>query len=307
MTGRYSPTERLGVNAVERFFLELEWIFREQHTTDVGIDAQVEICEAGVPTGRTIALQIKSGVSYFKEENASGYVFRGSLTHLDYWLKHSLPVVLVLYDHARKHAWWCWVNEAAGLTRLEKGWTVCVPKSQKLNMEAKPALKLLAMPHTLNHARLVEIASRYSHGRCSGFSAILDALHAADESIVVISPYVDDTLFLALAFCSHRARVRLITSPKVPESAVKELQTGDHESIEWKVCGGYHEKLIVIDNFLTIAGSANLTLQGWRADFERIDFSWEEVRTSSIASAFESLWSGKSASVRSIKDQYEQQ
>jgi phosphatidylserine/phosphatidylglycerophosphate/cardiolipin synthase-like enzyme len=306
MTARYSRTERLGVNAVERTFLELGWIFREQHTTDVGIDAQVEICEAGEPTGRIIALQIKSGVSYFYEETPDAYVFRGSLKHLEYWLKHSLPVVLVLYDPTRDSAWWCLVNEAAELVRHEKGWSACVPKNQQLDTNATLALKSIAMPNPLNHARLQEIASRYSQERSYGrFPAILDALHAAEESIDVISPFLDETLFLALAFCSHRVRVRLLTGPEVPKSAIKEFQTGDHESIEWKVCAGCHSKLIVIDNFITIAGSANLTLHAWRDRLEVAYLSSDERMTISVTTAFESLWSGQHALVTAMKDLYD--
>ena len=55
-------TERVGVNAVEAIFLnELNWAFREQTVSDYGIDAQVEVMEDGKPTGKLIALQIKSG------------------------------------------------------------------------------------------------------------------------------------------------------------------------------------------------------------------------------------------------------
>jgi len=194
---------------------------------------------------RLIALQIKSGRSYFDEGNPDKYVYRGSLRHLDYWPKHSLPVVLILYDPTRDSAWWCWVSEAAGLVRLEKGWSVCVPRNQQLGVKATLALKSIAMPNPLNHARLQEIASRYSQERSyRRLPAILDALHAAEESIDVISPFLDETLFLALVFCSHRVRVRLLTGPEVPASTVKEFQTGDHERIEWKMRVGCHAKLI---------------------------------------------------------------
>ncbi|WP_224043907.1 DUF4365 domain-containing protein [Paraburkholderia unamae] len=317
MTARYSPTDRLGVNAVERIFLELGWIFREQHTTDVGIDAQVEICEGGEPTGQIIALQIKSGVSYFDKENTDAYVFRGRTRHLEYWLKHSLPVVLVLYDPTRDTAWWCRVNEAAGidrlkkscwvsgatgLVRLKKSWSVSVPKNQQLGIKATQALRSIAMPNPLNRVRLEEIAVRLGAKAAvrPEFPAILDAFHAAEESIDVISPLIDEKLFLALAFCSHRVRVRLLTGPEVPESAMKEFQTGDHKNIEWKKGPGYHAKLIVIDNFLTIEGSANLTLDGLRRAHEEVYSSWDERLTTSIRAEFESLWNGQHARVTAM-------
>jgi hypothetical protein len=75
---RYTPTERMGINAVEAIVLRLGWIFREQARPDFGIDALVEICEHGKPSGRLIALQIKSGESFFKECSTDGFVCRGS-------------------------------------------------------------------------------------------------------------------------------------------------------------------------------------------------------------------------------------
>src|SRR4051812_1881844 len=89
-------TDRAGVNAVEKFFIGLGWYFREQTVSDFGIDAQVEVADEGKPTGKLLALQIKSGASYFKKRG-NAYVFHGEMRHLDYWTRHSLPVFLILY------------------------------------------------------------------------------------------------------------------------------------------------------------------------------------------------------------------
>jgi hypothetical protein len=68
-------TERSGVNAVEAIFLnEFKWAFREQAVSDYGIDAIVEEKDGDRPTGKLIALQIKSGESYFKKRRGN-YVF----------------------------------------------------------------------------------------------------------------------------------------------------------------------------------------------------------------------------------------
>jgi hypothetical protein len=63
---QYSPVERQGINAVERRVLAWEWIFREQPISDFGVDAEIEICDAGVPLGQLIKLQIKAGSSWFR-------------------------------------------------------------------------------------------------------------------------------------------------------------------------------------------------------------------------------------------------
>lgn len=62
-------TDRESVNAVEAIFVkELGWIFREQTVADWGIDAHVEVANEKEPSGRLLALQIKSGKSFFKKK-----------------------------------------------------------------------------------------------------------------------------------------------------------------------------------------------------------------------------------------------
>ena len=59
--------DRVGVHDVATLIhKERGWIFRKQHESDHGIDALVETVVAGQPTGRLIALQIKSVPSWFK-------------------------------------------------------------------------------------------------------------------------------------------------------------------------------------------------------------------------------------------------
>jgi hypothetical protein len=94
---RYSATERIGVNAVERIALDqLGWIFREQPIADMGIDAHIERVDDGNPTGKLVALQIKTGASHFRVTNGV-LIYYGNATHLEYWTGHSLPVLLVAH------------------------------------------------------------------------------------------------------------------------------------------------------------------------------------------------------------------
>jgi hypothetical protein len=81
---------------------EWGWLFREQPTEDYGIDAHVEIVEHDDVRGRLLALQIKSGESWFRESGPSGWWFRPDAGHVQYWLNHSLPVVVVLYRPGTK-------------------------------------------------------------------------------------------------------------------------------------------------------------------------------------------------------------
>src|SRR5438094_129518 len=102
----YNSTDRQGVQWVGLKTAELKWIFREQPTDDWGIDAQLEVVAEGIVTGRLIAVQIKSGPSWFLEETENGFVFRGDMRHLDYWQGHSLPVIIVIYNNETKQGYW---------------------------------------------------------------------------------------------------------------------------------------------------------------------------------------------------------
>lgn len=60
---------RLGGHGVALLVVgALGWKFREQHESDWGIDAIIEIAEDDRPIGRLIALQIKSGIAAISDE-----------------------------------------------------------------------------------------------------------------------------------------------------------------------------------------------------------------------------------------------
>lgn len=124
-----AQTDRLGVSALALFFAEIGWLFREQLVHDFGIDAHVEIFKDQRPTGQLIALQVKSGKSYFDEPKANGYVHRTDQKHSTYWLEHSMPVVLVIYHPETKEMYWQKVTKET-LESTGVGWKILVPKSQ---------------------------------------------------------------------------------------------------------------------------------------------------------------------------------
>jgi hypothetical protein len=133
---RYSATERIGLNAVERIVVSgLGWIFREQPIVDMGIDAQIELVENGNPSGKLIALQLKSGASHFRS-SPDAYTYYGDLTHLDYWLSHALPVILVAHLPESDETLWVHVT-ALVVARTEKAWRISIPKKNKLGPETK--------------------------------------------------------------------------------------------------------------------------------------------------------------------------
>ncbi|CAL74728.1 conserved hypothetical protein [Bradyrhizobium sp. ORS 278] len=134
-------TEREGVNAVSQIFTkELGWIFREQTIVDWGIDAQVETATEDKPTGRLLALQIKSGKSFFRKRSEN-YVYYGEERHLRYWRGHSLPVVIILHHPETGLTLWQRVDE--GHIRFHRAgrWSIEIPPDHVLNAAAAERLE----------------------------------------------------------------------------------------------------------------------------------------------------------------------
>ena len=102
---------REGIFAVGRVLSKMKWIFREQPVPDTGIDGHIETRdENSKPTGRLIGCQVKSGATYFREETADGFTYRGNAEHLAYWRGHSLPVIVILCDEQSDRCYWQVIN-----------------------------------------------------------------------------------------------------------------------------------------------------------------------------------------------------
>jgi hypothetical protein len=120
---------------------ELNWIFRKNHQEDdFGIDAYFDIiADFGQVTGKTIAVQVKTGKSYFKETNELGWVFRGEMKHLNYYLNHDIPVIIILVDEIKKVANWCLCDPQKTI-KAGESWKITVPFKQVLSSTSKDEL-----------------------------------------------------------------------------------------------------------------------------------------------------------------------
>lgn len=130
-------TAPIGVTAVQEIILnEFGWLFREQPYSDHGIDAQIEELDRDrKPTGKLVALQIKSGASYFRKKG-DGYVYYASPRHFDYWVHHSLPCYIILHNPDNGLTLWQKVERHTA-TKTSKGWAITIPKTNVLNRSAK--------------------------------------------------------------------------------------------------------------------------------------------------------------------------
>lgn len=123
---------------------ELRWIFRSKRKLDVGIDGEIELVnESRKPTGRLIAVQVKCGPSYTAETIAEGFVYRGDIDHLEYWLSHSLPVIVVICDSTTRQCHWAEVSTTTAV-RLTRGWKMVVPFENRLDATAAWKLEQIA-------------------------------------------------------------------------------------------------------------------------------------------------------------------
>lgn len=104
--GTYS-VERLGIAAVQGYAAKTGQIWRETGTGDVGVDGTIEFVNAdGNATGRLVAVQVKSGTSFFDHKTDRGWKLYPSEAHRNYWESFPLPVILVLHNPEEEHSYW---------------------------------------------------------------------------------------------------------------------------------------------------------------------------------------------------------
>lgn len=127
-------TERIGVNHIGEIAERNQWMFREQPIDDVGIDAHMEFTEPTGESKQLLALQIKTGASWFEEKKDDFIIFREiSERQYNYWTMNSLPCIVVLYDPDNDICIWQKLT-AETIERTNggkgKGFFVKVPLSQ---------------------------------------------------------------------------------------------------------------------------------------------------------------------------------
>lgn len=126
-----STTERKGVLHVASKLTEMGLIFRETTNSDTGIDGQIEeVNENQEATGRLLAVQIKSGTSYF-HDNGDNYAYYADESHIKYWKLYPIPVLICLH------------NPTTGITYFQsikchsqgESNTIYIPKTNVLSVE----------------------------------------------------------------------------------------------------------------------------------------------------------------------------
>lgn len=89
---------RITVENAGSLFLKIE------EENDLGIDALIEFIQNGTPLNHQIAVQIKSGQSYYDSDSKECLFPIGN--HREYWSKHRLPVYGIVYVPSLDTAHW---------------------------------------------------------------------------------------------------------------------------------------------------------------------------------------------------------
>lgn len=127
-----NTTERIGVAHCAEIAARNNWMFREQPIDDIGIDAHMELTDEPGKERQLLALQIKSGESWFREKKEDFYIFRDiNERQYNYWTTNSLPCILVLYNPSDNLCIWQKLTvDTIERTSGRKGYYVRIPCDQ---------------------------------------------------------------------------------------------------------------------------------------------------------------------------------
>ena len=147
-------TERIGLNHCGEIAERHNWMFREQPIDDIGIDAHMEFVDSSGKPKQLLALQIKSGASWFNEKKDNNVVFRDiNERQYNYWTMNSLPCIVVLYNPDDGACIWQKLT-AKTIERTKggdgKGFFVKVPLHQ-IFLDAASNEKLLSFTNLPEH------------------------------------------------------------------------------------------------------------------------------------------------------------
>jgi len=132
-------TENKGLQYLQEIVNEQGSILRPVHQeTDIGIDAFIELVEDEKSLGRIVAIQVKSGDSYYNAKNKE-FQIRTDQDHLDYWKSFMVPVLLIAYSPTENIAGWVSVRDFIEYEKYhgrEAGTTIKIPTYKPFNIKS---------------------------------------------------------------------------------------------------------------------------------------------------------------------------
>nr|WP_246222597.1 DUF4365 domain-containing protein [Phytoactinopolyspora limicola] len=138
------------MDEVSAAFVRLGWGSAANDRHDLGTDLFLAVRDERLfDLGLVVGAQVKAGATYFNEpayesERLRGWWFRDSDSkHIDAWLSHALPHLIVLHDLESRTSYWQHVTEDA-VTRTGKGAKVLVPVENTVDESNRHALLAVA-------------------------------------------------------------------------------------------------------------------------------------------------------------------
>jgi hypothetical protein len=140
-----------GQTAVKGKFEDLDWGPVPVHEHDDGTDFFVQVRDKRrFELGLLLGVQVKNEKSYFSKKALSkaigdgGWLYSASQDDTKYWLEHSVPHIVVLYDRKTGTAYWAHVT-VDSVKWTGAGAQIWIPRSQRIDEESlKPLLKVAA-------------------------------------------------------------------------------------------------------------------------------------------------------------------
>jgi hypothetical protein len=140
-------TGAIGESEVVVAFERIGWGPMRNTQHDLGTDLFVSVLdERGEQLGLLVGAQVKAGPSAFREPerdtdgNVLGWWFRDDdRRHIDDWLRHTVPHVIVLYNDEARSSYWAHVSPEA-VVSTGKGAKILVPANQTIDLEHREAL-----------------------------------------------------------------------------------------------------------------------------------------------------------------------
>ncbi len=173
-----------------------------------------------------LGIQVKNGDSWFDEpgtvEDRSGWWFRDSREHFDYWLNHAVPHIVVLRMPTTGLAYWVHVNKQTFQDTGKSG-KVFVPDDQVLGADALPTL--------VDIATSVRPRPRWSGSAWSGAPDLApsDLLRHALLAPRLVAPHPNAGV---RALSAHEA-IALLTAGRFGELDRYRLLSEDTERTGW--------------------------------------------------------------------------
>lgn len=238
-------TERLGIKAVEKAFVDLHWGTLNTREFDVGTDLVLVARDARLfELGLYVGAQVKTGPTAFAkpkkdEGDVIGWWWYDPKPdkHLNAWASFPLPQLLILHDLEKDRSYWVHVTSDRVLS-TGKGAKILVPAGNTIDPEHLD--ELIAVAGTVRGAIQLE-GSAWTPGRTV---PVLDQLRYALIAPRLIAPHPNAgkeepiSAAQALALVTQVRTSDLLQFAQAHQSVPTPDEARESEDYGWRLVGG---------------------------------------------------------------------